>query len=66
MLLSDDGTGIAGSMLIVRADDIASAERFMQADPYAQGNIFCRVEIERWDWGIGAPDRAAGTVKRGP
>lgn len=60
-LMSDDGTRVIGTMIVVRADNRADVARFMEADPYAQAGIFGRTEIERWDWGIGAPAAAPGS-----
>lgn len=55
MLMSDDGMCVIGSMIVVRADDRAQVARFVEADPYTQGNVFNRTEILRWDWGFGLP-----------
>ena len=36
---------MAGSLIIVEADDLAAAEAFNAADPYAKAGLFERVEI---------------------
>ncbi|WP_029009447.1 YciI family protein [Azospirillum halopraeferens] len=47
-LLSDDGTGMVGSLLIVDCADRAAADAFAAADPYAAAGLFERVEIRPW------------------
>jgi uncharacterized protein YciI len=64
-LTSDDGTRVIGTMIIVSAESRAQVAQFMEADPYMQGGIFGRTEIERWDWGLGLPAAAAGTQGAG-
>lgn len=64
-LTSDDGTRVIGTMIVVRAESRAQVAQFMKADPYAQGGIFDRTEIERWDWGFGLPAAASGTPVAG-
>ena len=43
-----------GSMLVVEADDIASARAFAAADPYALADLFASVEVRPWRLGVGA------------
>jgi uncharacterized protein YciI len=52
-------------MIVVRAESRAQVIQFMEADPYAQGDIFGRSEIERWDWGLGLPAAAAASDEVG-
>lgn len=47
-LLTEDGTGMIGSVLIVECDDRAAAEAFAAADPYTLAGLFERVEIRPW------------------
>lgn len=47
-LLSDDGAGMVGSLLLVECADRAAAEAFAAADPYAKAGLFERVEIRPW------------------
>jgi uncharacterized protein YciI len=44
-----------GSLLIVEAPDLAAAEAFGAADPYALAGLFERVEIRAWRQSVGAP-----------
>jgi uncharacterized protein YciI len=43
-----------GSMLVVEAPDMAAAEAFAAADPYAAAGLFERVEIRAWRPTIGS------------
>ncbi|MGQ9372001.1 YciI family protein [Azospirillum sp. ST 5-10] len=47
-LLSDDGAGMVGSLLIVECADRAAADAFAAADPYAKAGLFESVEIRPW------------------
>ena len=42
-----------GSMLVVEADDLAGAEAFAAADPYAQAGLFAEVTITPWRVTVG-------------
>jgi uncharacterized protein YciI len=44
----------AGSMLIVEAEDLAAAQAFADADPYAAAGLFEQVEVRAWRPTIGA------------
>ncbi|MBB5216635.1 YciI family protein [Parapusillimonas granuli] len=46
--LDDDGLGGSGSVYIVDVDTRAEAEQFVNADPFAQGGLFERMNITRW------------------
>jgi uncharacterized protein YciI len=46
-LLDEDGAAV-GSLLIVRVDDLAAAQAFAAADPYAQAGLFAEVRIDAW------------------
>ena len=54
--LGEDGETMTGSLIILEADDRASAETFVAADPYAKVELFESVEIRPWKWAIGNPD----------
>lgn len=48
--------GPLGSMLVIEAEDLAAAEAFAAADPYAGAGLFAMVEVRPWrrvfgDWG---------------
>ena len=47
-LLSDDGAGMVGSLLILDFADKAEAETFAANDPYAKAGLFERVDIRPW------------------
>ena len=47
-LLSDDGQGMVGSLLIVECADEAAAKDFAANDPYAKAGLFQNVEIRAW------------------
>jgi len=51
-LLDPDGQ-MCGSLLIMEAVEIAQAEAWCAADPYAQAGLFERVEIRPWARVIG-------------
>ncbi len=46
-LLDESGTPI-GSLVIARFDDLAAAQRFAAADPYAQAGVFGDVGVSAW------------------
>ncbi|WP_233848861.1 YciI family protein [Paraburkholderia sp. HD33-4] len=56
-LMAPDGTSAIGSLLVVEAADLATAERFSANDPYSKADIFAEVAIRPWDWGTGNPDK---------
>jgi uncharacterized protein len=45
---------MAGSMLIVELADMAAAQAFAAADPYALAGLFERVDIRAWRATVGA------------
>ena len=55
--LSDDGLPI-GSLLIIEAENMAAAEAFAAADPYAKAGLFVVTVIRPWRWVIGRPEGA--------
>ena len=54
--LAEDGEAMTGSLIILEADDRATAETFAAADPYAMAGLFESVDIRAWKWAIGNPD----------
>jgi hypothetical protein len=44
----DANGDMAGSLIIIEADDMAAAESFSQNDPYLKAGLFERVEIRPW------------------
>ncbi|HEY4030862.1 MAG TPA: YciI family protein [Caulobacteraceae bacterium] len=43
--LTDAAGGMAGSLFVIEADDIAAVQAFTDADPYAKAGLFGQVEI---------------------
>ncbi|MEM9193770.1 MAG: YciI family protein [Myxococcota bacterium] len=58
-LMSDDGTTMTGSHLVVEAESRAAVEAFCAADPYAKAGLFQESQIHPWKWIIGNPDAKA-------
>ncbi|RZF25800.1 YciI family protein [Paraburkholderia sp. UYCP14C] len=56
-LLAPDGATPIGSLLVIDAPDLATAERFSANDPYSKADIFAEVSVTHWDWGTGNPDK---------
>ena len=55
-LLSDDGEGMVGSLLVIEASNRAELDALISQDPYAEAGLFAGVEVRPWKWVIGAPD----------
>lgn len=53
--LLDEGGDEAGSLIIVRATDSGSVERFLAGDPYVAAGLFAEHSIQRWLWRRGNP-----------
>jgi hypothetical protein len=51
-LLDADGE-MCGSLLVVELENLAAAQAFSDADPYALAGLFERVEIRGWRLSIG-------------
>ena len=47
-LLSDDGSAMVGSLVIVECQDMAAARALAARDPYAQAGLFSNVAIRPW------------------
>ena len=45
--------------LVIEAEDLAAAERFIHAEPYTAHNVFSDVEIRRWAQVIPEPHPGA-------
>lgn len=46
--LSEDGSTMVGSLIIVECDDLADARRLAARDPYAKAGLFSGVAIKPW------------------
>ncbi|GGA36178.1 YciI family protein [Pelagibacterium lentulum] len=53
--LDDDGKP-CGSLIVVRADDLAGARALIDADPYAIAGLFESVTIQPWNWALKRPE----------
>lgn len=47
-LLTDDGSEVFGSMLIIECSSREDAEQFASSDPYSKAGLFQSVIINRW------------------
>ncbi len=54
-LLSEDGAGMVGSMLIIEAATLSAAQDWAAGDPYAKAGLFQTVHINPWKWVIKGP-----------
>lgn len=53
--VSDDGSAMLGSLLVIEAADRAAVEAILAADPYAHAGLFESVTVRAWRWAIGNP-----------
>jgi len=53
-LMSDDGTKMIGSLLLLDTQDTAKAKTFVDNDPYQKAGLFARVEVRRFNHLLGA------------
>ena len=49
----DEAGGMAGSMLIIEADDLAAAKAFSAADPYLTAGVFEHVDVREFKVTLG-------------
>jgi len=47
-LLSEDGSRMVGSLLVIEAADAAEPRRWAAGDPYASAGVFERVDLHPW------------------
>ncbi len=47
-LLNDDGSGGHGGVIIYDVEDRASAEDFINNDPFTKAGLFATIEVTRW------------------
>lgn len=47
-LLEDDGSGGHGGLILLDVEDRASAEAFINADPFTRAGLFATIEVTRW------------------
>jgi uncharacterized protein YciI len=48
-LVSDDGKGPVGSLMLLEVPDRAAAEKFNNADPFFKNGVWGKIEIQRFD-----------------
>ena len=49
----DDKGDMCGSLLVIEVADLAAAQAFSAADPYAKAGLFERVEVRPFRAGVG-------------
>ncbi len=49
----DAAGAMAGSLMIVEAEDLAAVQAFSAADPYVRAGLFASVEIRPWKVTVG-------------
>ena len=54
-LMDESGTQMAGTLLVFEARDRDAVEGFVANDPYMAEKIFARIDIWKWNWGLGNP-----------
>lgn len=45
-----------GSLVVVKADDLAQAKAIAAADPYVGADMFASSEVSGWQWTLNAPE----------
>ena len=61
-LMDEGGAAMNGTLLIFEAQDRRAVERFVANDPYVGEEIFARMDIRQWRWGLGQPMEAEGSA----
>ena len=56
-LLGPEG-GMEGSLLVVEAADRTAVETYLAGDPYVLADLYERVEIREFAWGLGQPEES--------
>ncbi|MCI4664914.1 MAG: YciI family protein [Neomegalonema sp.] len=46
--ITDDGSVMTGSLIVLEFDNRSDAEAWAAADPYAKADLFASVEIRAW------------------
>jgi len=54
-LLSDDGSRMIGSILIIETDSLSAAKEWASQEPYSIAGLFQTVHINPWKWVIQGP-----------
>jgi uncharacterized protein YciI len=45
-----------GSLVVIKADNLAAAKAIAAQDPYAKAGLFQSVEIRQWNWTLNNPE----------
>ena len=61
-LMDESGTHMTGTLLIFEARDRQAVERFVANDPYMGENLFARMDIRQWNWGLGQPAKVESSA----
>lgn len=56
-LLAEGGETMAGSVVVIEAEDRGAAGAFADADPYARAKLFESLSVKPWRWDLGNPER---------
>ena len=54
--MTEDASGMTGSLIIIEADSVQEVETLAAQDPYAKAGLFENVEIRPWKWTVGNPE----------
>jgi len=57
-LMDEGGAHMNGTLLIFEARDRQAVEQFVSNDPYMGEELFARIDIWQWRWGLGQPVEA--------
>ena len=55
-ILTEDGAGMTGSLLVLEADSRRAVDDIAAQDPYAKADLFETVDIRPWKWTVGNPE----------
>jgi len=55
-IITEDGEGMTGSLLVLEADSRQAVEDIAAEDPYAKADLFETVDIRPWKWTVGNPE----------
>ena len=47
-LLTDDGSGMVGSLILMDLKDRGEADTFLASDPYGKAGLFASVSVRPW------------------
>jgi len=55
-IITEDGEGMTGSLLVLEADSRQAVEDIAAEDPYAKADPVETVDIRPWKWTVGNPE----------